>query len=551
MNNFKLPVTYSGILADVPYPYVSTFGSGGKLENKIFLYSGGFSLSGFSNGTVWSNGIMSSSRIHDYTIGTVKDNIDSSYYKIYVLNSNGLPFNSSWYDWKHAVDMGADFYDGNNDGIYNPIDLNNNNQWDTNEDKPDIIGDVSAWCVFNDGKPNKDRNFTNVSPQGIEIKQTVFAYSPKTYPELANVIFIRYNIENKGTVSDILDSVYFSAWTDPDIGEDYFKDLIGCDTTINSGYSYKNQSDPLYGENPPTFITTLLQGPISYIPNITYVDNNQNNIFDLGIDTPLDTAKKYSGQLLGKKIFPGAKNQTPTSIIHYMKSHPGQGDPDDEGQLRNYLTGHNQKGERINVCDWNYGDVLNMNCEDVNPYFMYSGNPVTQEGWINTNAVDQRLMVNTGPFTLEKNIPIEIIIAYIVGKGTDALNSIAVAKEIAKDAIGFYNTNFSHIPVGIEDSKAKSIPTKFVLYQNYPNPFNPTTTIKYSIPTVVDANFASTTKLVVYDVLGREVTTLVNKQQKPGNYQVTFNASKLSSGVYYYQLKFGNTVKTKKMILLK
>ncbi len=107
----------------------------------------------------------------------------------------------------------------------------------------------------------------------------------------------------------------------------------------------------------------------------------------------------------------------------------------------------------------------------------------------------------------------------------------------------------------ITEVKRPSIKDKFLynfsLSQNYPNPFNPTTTIKYSIPTEVDENFASTTKLVVYDVLGREVITLVNKPQNPDNYQVTFDASKLSSGVYYYQLKVGSFIQTKKMVLLR
>jgi ribosomal protein S8E len=94
------------------------------------------------------------------------------------------------------------------------------------------------------------------------------------------------------------------------------------------------------------------------------------------------------------------------------------------------------------------------------------------------------------------------------------------------------------------------ITDKFNLEQNYPNPFNPTTTISYSIPNAKTLE-ASTVELIVYDVLGKEVITLVNKQQSSGNYQIVFDASKLSSGFYYYQLKAGNKIETKKMILLK
>jgi photosystem II stability/assembly factor-like uncharacterized protein len=97
------------------------------------------------------------------------------------------------------------------------------------------------------------------------------------------------------------------------------------------------------------------------------------------------------------------------------------------------------------------------------------------------------------------------------------------------------------------------LPRGFALYQNYPNPFNPSTKIKFTIPNVGDANFASGTnvKLVVYDVLGNEVATLVNEEKTAGTYEINFNASGLTSGVYFYKLQAGSFVQTKKMILLR
>ncbi len=101
-------------------------------------------------------------------------------------------------------------------------------------------------------------------------------------------------------------------------------------------------------------------------------------------------------------------------------------------------------------------------------------------------------------------------------------------------------------------------PSGFVLAQNYPNPFNPTTIIKYTIPFVTlrwqshrQAQGYILVSLKVYDVLGNEAAALVNALQPAGNYEVEFDASKLSSGVYYYQLKAGDFVETKKMILLR
>ncbi len=107
--------------------------------------------------------------------------------------------------------------------------------------------------------------------------------------------------------------------------------------------------------------------------------------------------------------------------------------------------------------------------------------------------------------------------------------------------------------VGINGNDDKSIKTNFSLEQSYPNPFNPTTTIKFEISNVGDAKFASPTNvsLKIYDLLGNEIATLVNEQKQPGNYEVTFDGSNLSSGVYFYKLQTGNFVATKKMIMSK
>ena len=87
--------------------------------------------------------------------------------------------------------------------------------------------------------------------------------------------------------------------------------------------------------------------------------------------------------------------------------------------------------------------------------------------------------------------------------------------------------------------------SSFSLSQNYPNPFNPTTIIKYEIPK------ASFVKIKVFDILGKEVATLVNGIQEAGNHKVQFNSSNLSSGIYFYRLTSGNFTQIKKMILLK
>jgi hypothetical protein len=103
----------------------------------------------------------------------------------------------------------------------------------------------------------------------------------------------------------------------------------------------------------------------------------------------------------------------------------------------------------------------------------------------------------------------------------------------------------SGLVVSVEEGPRETLPEDFILHQNYPNPFNPSTRISFSIP---HSSFVS---LRVYDLLGREVATLVNEQLGTGNYERTFNAEGLTSGVYFYRLQAGGFVQTKKLLLLR
>jgi hypothetical protein len=89
------------------------------------------------------------------------------------------------------------------------------------------------------------------------------------------------------------------------------------------------------------------------------------------------------------------------------------------------------------------------------------------------------------------------------------------------------------------------LPTVYALEQNYPNPFNPSTIISWQSPV------SNRQTIKIYDILGNEVKTLVDEYREAGKYQIEFNASELASGVYFYQLKSGDFVSVKKMILMK
>ena len=107
-----------------------------------------------------------------------------------------------------------------------------------------------------------------------------------------------------------------------------------------------------------------------------------------------------------------------------------------------------------------------------------------------------------------------------------------------------YFDNFSWVPSDVNEG-SNNIPEIYSLEQNYPNPFNPITSIEFKIPE------NAIVSLKIYDVLGKEVVTLMNEEKNAGTYEVNFNASALSSGVYFYKLEAGNFVQTRKMVLMK
>ncbi len=135
------------------------------------------------------------------------------------------------------------------------------------------------------------------------------------------------------------------------------------------------------------------------------------------------------------------------------------------------------------------------------------------------------------------------------------INSIAVMGQylmVGTYQGGVWRRYLQEIGVPV-DKDLNELPKEFILNQNYPNPFNPTTTIRYSIPSAETKNASSIQRVIlkVYDLLGREVATLVDEAKSAGTYTVNFNGSNLTAGVYFYTLQSGGNTITRKMILLK
>lgn len=526
-NRFKLSFDNSGIIANAGNTL-------GHFDDGMVLFSGGFVITGFVNENFFESAVFSASRYQDYLPGIVGGSENDPKNQIYIVKASDHPFGESWQLYKYATLLNAPFYDGDFDGIYNPVDKNKNGLWDEDEDAPEILGDVTTWCVFNDAVPYYLRRNPS-EPVGIEIQQSIFSFDKNEKGLPDEKIYVRYRIINRGSVSEILDSVLFSFTADNDIS-DYFNDYIGTDTTLNLVYAY-SQPDLFFGINPPASGIALLQGPSVHVPGKTFIDINNNKAFDEDVDIAVDTAVYKNGSAIPAKKYPGAMNSNILSsnlLIPYLFNEPN---------FRCLQTGLTSSCRYIDICSNNWGTVYgNYNCHEINPIFIFSGNPIIPDGWIMSDPTDVRFLLSTEPFQLKKDEPVDIWGVYVAGRGIDSLDSITEMKKNTQSAIRFYK-NF---PVNEgRTPPIEILPTQYKLYQNFPNPFNSGTRIRFDIPTT------EFVKLKVYDITGREVATLINETKIAGEYEVVLKSDNLSSGVYFYQITAGSFISTKKCLVIK
>jgi len=150
-----------------------------------------------------------------------------------------------------------------------------------------------------------------------------------------------------------------------------------------------------------------------------------------------------------------------------------------------------------------------------------------------SNGRDVSNIIGSGPYSIPANSEITIAFALIAGENLADLQANAIAAK----------TKFNSV-LGITNYNSQ-LPEKYFMSQNYPNPFNPSTVIKFSL---VNPGFTS---LKVYDMLGKEVANLVNSNLQAGSYDVEWNASGYSSGIYFYRIESNGFVETKRMMMLK
>ncbi|MEO8209949.1 MAG: T9SS type A sorting domain-containing protein [bacterium] len=374
---------------------------------------------------------------------------------------------------------------------------------------PFFLGTQTMFYSYTDGYPKSHNAFGGgTAPLKAVILQTNWSY---TNVNLQDVIFTEYKIINRNSQPWI--NTYISIWTDDDIG-DSFEDCVAVDTNLNLCYTYNfTDNDPGYGDGPPAVGFLALRNPI--VPSIG------------------DTAKYYnppgSNNLVVK---PNYKELDLSSFNMYSNGDPAIGDPSNFRETYFNLQGYQRFGT-----SW-----INPSTSQPSK-FPFSGDPVTSTGWLQTSGEDRRSQMSIGPLTMNPNDTQSVIVAQVIARGTSNTNSVAVLRNLSNYVRGIYENNFQGV-LSVKNVSSE-IPSGFTLEQNYPNPFNPSTVIRYSIK---ENRFIT---LKVFDILGNEISTLVNQKQNAGSYEVEFNATNLSSGIYFYKLITDSFTDTKRMILVK
>ena len=488
--------------------------TGGELNNTMVVYDQGLWILGKINGekhasvTEW-NTHFSPGPIINGQPAMLYNPLDSARYTIYKITKGDNFNNPDYANW--PIDFGAPVY---------------------NNGKPLIKGDQTLWTAFNAldsttlnyWKWFQPNNNLNLLP--IEVQQLAFARAgdKKDNEDIfSNTIFFEYTIINKG--NSVIDSAFFGFWNDID----FFAASLNppaVDTLAQVGYCWALNDTYTYTPHraPAAVGFTLIYGPS--VPSA-----GQNSVFN------------------GRSL-PDHKN-LPLTAFHGIE---------DDATI---LPPFNIAGSIDDA--WNMAKGLKSDgLPNINPSngevtkFQLSGDPITNEGWIysdNYTGGGAGFVMFTGPFNLAPNDTQWIMIALTPALGNDRLESIKIMREkamllrslpydtlaygIAPYKIDYVDT--TNLPDIVE---SEIVPDQLSLSQNFPNPFNPETTIIFGLP---QQEYVS---LKVYDILGREVRTLLDEVKDEGTYRIRFNSFGLASGIYIYRISTNSNSISRKMIIL-
>ena len=250
---------------------------------------------------------------------------------------------------------------------------------------PDVLGDQMLWCVYNDADPALHvNNAGGTAPLGVEVQQTTFGFNRTG--ALGSTVFLKYRIINSSP--DTLENMFCSMWADPDLGG-FTDDLVGCDTTLSLGFCYNaTNDDQQYGGTPPAVGYDFFLGPINHT----------------------------TGDTLGLVSFNKYINGT---------------DPGSFDETYNYMQGVLPDGSPL--IDPVSGQITT---------FFHAGDPVTGQGWLDSNPADRRMLLNSGPFKMAPGDTQNVVGAVIIGRGKNRLSSVSALKFFDTFAQAAFDSSF-------------------------------------------------------------------------------------------------------------
>jgi hypothetical protein len=287
---------------------------------------------------------------------------------------------------------------------------------------PEIIGDQMLWMVYNDFDAGLHASLHKSDPLGLEVQNTIWVFNrPDAFGDM---MFLKFLLVNKGgnTVQD----AFVGLWFDIDLG-DANDDVVFCDTTLSLGAFWNDGDDQFYGANPPAVGADFFQGPI--------------------VPSPGDTAN-----VSGRKI-PGFKNLGMSSFAKYIRNGPVDAqDPTNFQEVYNFMLGLNGLGRAI----------IDPTTSQATKFVNVS-DPEAGTGWIDgvdLAPADRRMLMNSGPFTLEPWSDTngdglaqvgepgvqEVVAAILIAQGTSPRNSATRLKQADQLAQLAYDLNFALPP---------------------------------------------------------------------------------------------------------
>ncbi len=484
-----------------------------KGSGKTAIFTTGLSLAAYVNGELR---MANASYTGEYIGGYIENGIakTGTDFQLFRVKPGDNCYNSIDYaNWQLMVPYGAPY-----------SDVNGNGQYDACIDIPGVKN--AAQTVFvslTDGFPQTHSTSEGFSggtaPMKADVRLTAWGYQDSLNgTNLSDVLFFKWEIINRNNLP--WTGFYSSVVCDPDIGY-ATDDYIGCDSTRNLGYCYNaTNTDAIYGTAPPAVGMRMLKTPIrrNAGPNDT-----------LGMTSFVQLSRTGGGGV--------ACEQEPSS---------------------NPMTAYNfMRGFKKDETPW-------LNAASIPPYqtkYCYTGDPETGTGWteytgsirncggslsgpVEPNAprdVKYVLSMGRDNFTFNPGDTQVVVMAQMMAKGSNNKNSVTKLKQLSDNVYNSFKGG--NISIGI--NQISQIANSFMLYQNYPNPFNPVTTIKFQIP---ENTFTS---LKIYDVAGKEISTIVNENLSRGEYEYLWNANSFPSGIYFYRLETESYTHTRKMILVK